>query len=356
MRLLYAAALAVLVLTAATTPAGLGQARDPCVTTENRYSLRDAIPPIEGVLEGRLEERFYRFEELYPGETLNLFVEMEANTTTSASMLMLYEIRPDQYTQLVSRQIIFQGILPEEEGRFEWMYANLGNNRPTKICFKVGLFSEIRPARIAYRINIGIDTFLDTGNREAADRLEAATSLGSITGEAPFIVSGYLSSKDKGLDYVDIYGFTTSLGVGKTLVATVTTNEENNYEIAILDQTGFSLRYNETTQRGAAKLTLTNENPGETSYFLKVSNNGGVGGGGPYTVVFEVVGAQTSTTTTTGGNITQTQQTTIQPTIDMETARTIVYGAVVGIAAVSVAAAIITIRRRAQTYTVEEEL
>jgi hypothetical protein len=53
-----------------------------------------AVPAtIEGVLEGRLQERFYRFENLKPGESLNIFVQMESNTTASVSMLMLYEIR-----------------------------------------------------------------------------------------------------------------------------------------------------------------------------------------------------------------------------------------------------------------------
>jgi hypothetical protein len=177
MRSQLAAAVAVLTLLASVT-AVYGQMRDPCITTDLKYDLREAVQPIEGVLEGRLQERFYRFENLKPGESLNIFVQMESNTTASVSMLMLYEIRTDQYTQLASRQVIITGPLPEEEGRFAWMHANLGDNKPTKICFKVGLFSEARPAKVSYTISIGIDRFLDTGNVEAADKVEKAASLG----------------------------------------------------------------------------------------------------------------------------------------------------------------------------------
>jgi hypothetical protein len=93
--------------------------RDPCITTDLKYDLREAVQPIEGVLEGRLQERFYRFENLKPGESLNIFVQMKSNTTASVSMLMLYEIRTDQYTQLASRQVIISESEPlsEEEGQ-----------------------------------------------------------------------------------------------------------------------------------------------------------------------------------------------------------------------------------------------
>jgi hypothetical protein len=355
MRSQLAAAVAVLTLLASVT-AVYGQMRDPCITTDLKYDLREAVQPIEGVLEGRLQERFYRFENLKPGESLNIFVQMKSNTTASVSMLMLYEIRTDQYTQLASRQVIITGPLPEEEGRFAWMHANLGDNRPTKICFKVGLFSEARPAKVSYTISIGIDRFLDTGNVEAADKVEKAASLGSVALGTPLIVSGYLSSKDLGIDYADYYMFSTSLGPGKELIATLTTAGENNYEIAILDQTGFSLRFNQTAQKGSTTLKLTNEKTGEVTYYLKISNAGGVGGGGPYTVSLEVRPTQTATTnkTTTVTATNQTQPTT-QPTLDPETARTIIYGSVSGIAAVSVIATILMARRRRRVYVVEEE-
>ena len=351
MRSQLAAAIAVLTLLASLT-AALGQMRDPCITTEAKYDLQDTVLPIEGVLEGRLQERFYRFENLRPGESLNIFVQMESNTTASVSMLMLYEIRTDQYTQLASRQVIISGPLSEEDGRFAWMHANLGDSRPTKICFKVGLFSEARPAKVSYTISIGIDRFLDTGNVEAADKLERAANIGSIALGTPTIISGYLSPKDYGIDYADYYMFSASLGPGKELVASLTTSGENNYEIAILDQTGFSLRFNQTAQKGSTALRLTNEKTGEVTYYLKISNAGGVGGGGPYTVSLEVRTIQTKTTTETATN--QTQPTT-QPTLDQETARIIIYGSVSGIAAVSVIATILMARRRRKVYVVEEE-
>ncbi len=355
MRSQLAAAVAVLTLLASVT-AVLGQMRDPCITTDAKYDLQDTVQPIEGVLEGRLQEKFYRFENLKPGESLNIFVQMESNTTASVSMLMLYEIRTDQYTQLASRQVIITGPLREEDGRFAWMHANLGDNKPTKICFKVGLFSEARPAKVSYTISVGIDRLLDTGNVEAADKFEKAAPIGSVTLGTPLIVSGYLSSKDYGIDYADYYMFSTSLGPGKELVASLTTSGENNYEIAILDQTGFSLRFNQTAQKGSTELRLTNEKTGEMTYYLKISNAGGVGGGGPYTVSLEVRTTQTTATdkTTTGTATNQTQQTT-QPTLDPEAARIIIYGSVSGIAAVSVIATILMARRRRKVYVVEEE-
>ncbi|MEM2024623.1 MAG: hypothetical protein QXG69_07560, partial [Candidatus Caldarchaeum sp.] len=45
-------------------PAVLGQMQDPCVVTQNKYSLLDSIQPMSGNLTGRLQERFYRFENL----------------------------------------------------------------------------------------------------------------------------------------------------------------------------------------------------------------------------------------------------------------------------------------------------
>ena len=354
MRLQLATAVVVLAMLLS-TQAVLGQMRDPCITTEAKYNLQNPVEPIRGVLEGRLQERFYRFENLMPGESINIFVKMESNTTASVSMLMLYEIKIDQYTQLASRQVIISGPLPEEEGRFMWMHANLGDNKSTKICFKVGLFSEARPAKVDYTINIGIEKLLDTKNVEAADKPEKATPLGSIALGTPMIISGYLSAKDYGIDYADHYVFSTTLGPGKELIATLTTSGENNYEIALLDQTGFSLRYNQTAQKGSTTLKLTNEKTGEVMYYLKISNAGGVGGGGPYTVSLEVRPIQiTTTTTTTTGTATNQTQPTVMPTLDAETARTIIYGAVSGIAAVSVIAAILMIRRR-RVYVVEEE-
>ena len=355
MRLQLATAVVVLAMLLS-TPAVLGQMRDPCITTEAKYNLQNPVEPIRGVLEGRLQERFYRFENLMPGESINIFVKMESNTTASVSMLMLYEIKIDQYTQLASRQVIISGPLPEEEGRFMWMHANLGDNKSTKICFKVGLFSEARPAKVSYNISIGIDRFLDTGNVEAADKLERAANIGSIALGTPTIVSGYLSPKDFGIDYADYYMFSTNLGPGKELIAVLTTLGENNYEVAILDQTGFSLRFNQTAQKGSTALKLTNEKTGEVTYYLKISNAGGVGGGGPYTVSLEVRPTQTTATakTTTETATNQTQPTT-QPTLDPETARIIIYGSVSGIAAVSVIATILMARRRRKVYVVEEE-
>jgi hypothetical protein len=358
MRSQLAAAVAVLTLLASVT-AVYAQMGDPCNNPDKDYDLLQGPPTtFQGILEGRLQERFYRFKDLKPGESLNIFVQMESNTTASVSMLMLYEIRDKQYTQLASRQVIISESEPlsEEEGRFAWMHANLGDNKPTKICFKVGLFSEARPAKVSYTISIGIDRFLDTGNVEAADKFEKAASLGSVALGTPVIVSGYLSSKDLGIDYADYYMFSTSLGPGKELIATLTTSGENNYEIAILDKEGFSLRFNQTAQKGSTTLKLTNEKTGEVTYYLKISNAGGVGGGGPYTVSLEVRPTQTATTnkTTTGTATNQTQPTT-QPTLDPETARTIIYGSVSGIAAVSVIATILMARRRRRVYVVEEE-
>ena len=180
MRSQLAAAVAVLTLLASVT-AVYAQMGDPCNNPDKDYDLLQGLPTtFQGILEGRLQERFYRFKNLTPGESLNIFVQMESNTTASVSMLMLYEIRDKQYTQLASRQVIISKTLSEDEGRFAWMHANLGDNKPTKICFKVGLFSEARPAKVSYTISIGIDRFLDTGNVEAADKVEKAASLGSV--------------------------------------------------------------------------------------------------------------------------------------------------------------------------------
>ncbi|MEM4190049.1 MAG: hypothetical protein QW544_06005 [Candidatus Caldarchaeum sp.] len=330
-------------------PAVLGQMQDPCVVTQNKYSLQDSLQPITGNLTGRLQERFYRLENLRPSEMVTLSVKLTANTSASVSMLMLWEIRMNQFTHVSTEQTIISG--GPHESTFSWTHANTGNNQPTNICFKVGLFSEARPAKVDYTIAVSVEKLQDTGGGDAADKPERAMSIGKIQTETPVTISGYLTSDKQGIDHVDFYVFTAALGKGKELVATLTTREGNIYEAAILDQTLFTLRYNQTAGKQKATIVLENEEPAEKTYYLKISNNGGVGGGGPYTVTLEI--RQTTAITSTATKQTTVTQTLEQPTIPPETARAIVYGSVVGVAAVAVAATVLA-RRRSQTYVVEE--
>lgn len=343
-------ALAVMLLLAVSSTAA--QMQDPCIATENKVNLLESRPQLAGGLEGRLSERFYRFENLRPGERISVDVQVRTNTSAAISMLMLWEIRPNQFTHITTEQQILLG--GPHAFNFSWTHANLGENRPTTICFKIGLFSEARPAKADYTGSVSVDRLHDTGGGDAANRAERASSLGALS-DTPVMVSGYLSSVSQGSDHVDFYVFTAALGRGKMLLAELSTQEGNIYDIALLDNTQFSLRYNQTGDRQKATIQLTNEDPGEKTYFLKVSNNGGVGGGGPYTINLSIKQVVSGTTTTTNtGQQTFTTNTTVQPTIPQETARAIVYGSVVGIAAAAVVATVL-MRRRSQAVVAEEE-
>ncbi|MEM4294176.1 MAG: hypothetical protein QXV86_00225 [Candidatus Caldarchaeum sp.] len=341
-------ALAVMLLLTVSPMAA--QMQDPCITTENRVNLLETPPPLAGILEGRISYRFYRFENLRPGESIKVDVQIRTNTSAAVSMLMLWEIRPNQFTHIATEQQILTG--GPYPFNFSWTHANLGENLPTTICFKVGLFSEARPAKADYTAAVSVDRLQDTGGGDAANTAEKASSLGALS-DTPVMVSGHLSSYQQGSDHVDFYVFTAALGRGRTLLVELNTQEGNIYEIALLDSTQFSLRYNQTGGRQKATIQLTNEDPGEKTYFLKVSNNGGVGGGGPYTINLSIRQVVAGTTTNTGQQ-TITTNTAVQPTIPQETARAIVYGSVVGIAAAAVVATVL-MRRRSQAVVAEEE-
>ncbi|MCS6783916.1 MAG: hypothetical protein NZ581_01785 [Candidatus Caldarchaeum sp.] len=327
------------------------QTQDPCVTTENKIDLSASqLPLLEGVLAGRLQEKFYRLEMLKPGEMLSLVVKVTTNTSTALNMLMMWEIRTNQFTRIDSIQTIQAG--GPQEYSFKWLHANFGDNRPTAICFKIGIFSEARPAKADYEIAVGIDRLVDTGNVEAPDKTDRAIQIGAIQAGQPTIVSGYLASSTQGLDHVDIFLLTVSLGKGKKLTATLTTGLENSYEIAVLDQTGYGLRSNRTVQ-GTATITLTSEDPAPKPLYLRISNQGGVGGGGAYTVTIDIIETTITTTTTQTPTQSISTETLQNPALPPETAISIVYGSLVAVAAAAVTATIIA-RRRSRTVVEEE--
>ncbi|MCS6770178.1 MAG: hypothetical protein NZ570_07075 [Candidatus Caldarchaeum sp.] len=328
-----------------------GQMQDPCITADSKINLLETTPPLTGTLSGRLHERFYRLENLKPGEMVKIDVAITTNTSAAINMLMLWEIRPNQFTHIITEQSILVG--GPYSFNFTWTHGNLGDNRPTSICFKIGLFSEAVPAKAEYTATVAVQRLHDVGGGDAANRADKAVQIGSV-GSQPVSVSGHLSSVKQGSDHIDFYVFTAALGKGKELVVELTTAGENNYEIALLDHTLFSLRYNLTGDRGKATVYLTNEEPGEKTYYLKVSNNAGVGGGGPYTISLSTRDVAVATATGTATNRQTATQTIEQPTISHETARAIVYGSVVSIAAVAVAATVL-MRRRSQATVVEEE-
>lgn len=329
------------------TPA---QTQDPCVTTENKIDLAATpLPLVEGILSGRLQERFYRFEPLKPGEMLNIVVTVTTNTSTALNMLMMWEITANKFTRIDSVQTIQVG--GPVEYSFKWVHANQGENKPTAICFKIGIFSEARPVNAGYQIALGLDRLLDTGNVEAADKPDKAAQIGTIQPGQPFIVSGYLASSQEGLDHGDTYALTVSLGRGKRLTATLTTQTENTYEITLLDQTGYGLRSNRTTL-GTATITLTSEDSTPKPLYLRISNQGGVGGGGPYTVTLELSEAAATVTTTQPTTPATTTETLQNPALSRQTAISIVYGSVIAVAAAAVVATVLA-RRRAR-MVVEE--
>ncbi|BAJ50412.1 hypothetical protein CSUB_C0552 [Candidatus Caldarchaeum subterraneum] len=344
------ALLTIVVLLAAFTAVS-AQTSDPCITTDKRINLAgDTLPPIEATLAGRLREDFYRFENLRPGERLVLRVTVTTNTSTGFNTLLMWEIRPSQFSRIGGVQTIQAG--GPLEYVYSWAHSNFGENTSTTLCFKIGIFSEARPAKADYVITLGIERLVDTGGREAADKLEKATPLGALrTGETT-IISGYLTNSSEGLDYVDTYVLTAVLGKGKQLTATLTTQPGNIYELVILDQTGYGLRSNRTNTSGEAAVSLETQDAAEKTYYIRVSNQGGVGGGGPYTITLSINEATTSTTTTTTTTPITTEITT--PSLSHETAQLIVYGTVTGIAVLAVAATVI-MRRRSQTVVGEED-
>lgn len=329
------------------------QTSDPCVTTDKRVNLAgDTLPPIEATLAGRLREDFYRFENLRPGERLVLRVTVTTNTSTGLNTLLMWEIRPSQFTRIGGEQTIQAG--GPRDYVYSWVHSNFGENTSTTLCFKIGIFSEARPAKADYVVTLGIERYMDTGGREAADKLEKATSLGMLrTGETT-IISGYLTNSSEGLDYIDTYVFTAVLGKGKQLTATLSTRPGNIYEFAILDQTGYGLRSNRTNTNGEAAVNLETQDTGEKTYYLRVANQGGVGGGGPYTITLTINEVTTSTTTTATTTPIETTTEITTPSLSRETAQLIVYSTVTGIAVLAVAATII-MRRRSQTVVGEED-
>lgn len=346
--ILLAASIVLVMLFTVTAQTG-----DPCITTDKRINLaEESLPPIQSKLEGRLREDFYRFENLRPGERLVLKVTVATNTSTGLNTLLMWEIKPNQFTRVGGEQTIQSG--GPLDYVYAWTHTNFGDNTPTTLCFKIGIFSEARPAKADYVITLGLERFMDTGGKEAPDKLEKATSIGMLrTGETT-IVSGYLTNSNDGLDYADIYVFTAALGKGKQLTATLTTQPGNIYEFAILDQTGYGLRSNRTNANGEAAVTLETEDTGEKTYYVRVANQGGVGGGGAYTISLDIKEVTTSTTAATTTKTTvETTTELASPSLSRETAQLIVYGTATGIAVLAVAATVI-MRRRSQTIVVEE--
>ncbi|MEM0444207.1 MAG: hypothetical protein QXJ73_08650 [Candidatus Caldarchaeum sp.] len=345
--------LLVLLWVAVSTPLD-AQTQDPCIATDRQYDLASArIPLVEEVLEGRLQEHFYRFTNLKPGEMLMLTVVVTTNASTSVNLLMMREITPNEFTRVDGKQVIQSGGPLEHD--FKWMHANLGDNRPTTICFKVGIFSEARPAKASYQLQVQIDRFLDTGNVEAADSRDKAVQLGKLEQGEVKTVGGYLSSLREGIDHGDMYMISTSLGKGKMLKITLTTQQDNDYQITLYDQTGYGLRNNRTNRMGTATILLTSEDSAEKPFYIRVSNQGGEGGGGPYTMILELIQTQPATThvTTTATTPTITE-TPFSPAISRETALTIVYGSVIAVAATAVAATVLTRRRNRMVVSDQE--
>ncbi|MEM4183950.1 MAG: hypothetical protein QXG52_09035 [Candidatus Caldarchaeum sp.] len=332
----------------------LDQTQDPCIATDRQYDLGSGqIPLVEEVLEGRLYEHFYRFTNLKPGEMLTVTAVVTTNTSTSVNLLVMREIKPNEFTRVDGKQIIQSG--GPSEHPFKWMHANLGDNKPTSICFKVGIFSEARPAKATYQLQVQIDRFLDTGNVEAADSRDKAVQLGKLEQDQSKTVGGYLSSLREGIDHGDMYMISTSLGKGKLLKITLTTQEDNDYQITLYDQTGYGLRNNRTNRMGTATILLTSEDSAEKPFYIRVSNQGGEGGGGRYAVILELIQTQPATTRVTTTATTPTIiETPLSPAISRETALTIVYGSVIAVAATAVAATVLTRRRKRMVVSDQE--
>ncbi|MEM1945277.1 MAG: hypothetical protein QW756_06345 [Nitrososphaerota archaeon] len=326
------------------TPLLSGQMTDPCIGADRKFDLQAGVPPIEGVLAKRLEDHFYRFEGIRPGQRITVNVEVSANISTAISMILLREAQPKSFARIAGEQLIVGR--EKTTATFSWMEASPEWGQPA-LCFKVGQFSEARPVESNYKILVTLEDTSDYGGGDAPGKPERAVDLGSLSAETPATIAGYLSSSSGGNDHTDFYTFSASLTRGDKIIVEVSSTPENSVlDIAILDRDIFGLKSNKTTN-GRAELSLPWEKTETQSFYLKFSNNGGVGGEARYTATISIrktTAAQTAETT-------QQEQPTMEPT----TARMIVFGGVTFVAAVSVIALLIRLREpRVREITPEE--